>query len=1295
MQVIKVTSQDEVKRRTLEYFFGDELATNVWMTKYALQTNDGEFLESNPDDMHRRLASEFARLESRYGGPRAISELEIYELLKGFKYIVPQGSPMYGIGNPRPVSLSNCVVIAGPEDNMSSIVDSSKSLANLAKRRCGVGVDLTRLRPEGLNVNNSAKTTSGAWSFADFFSYVCRMVGQAGRRGALMISMDIRHPDALKFITMKADKTKVTGANVSVKVTDAFMEAVEKNEQFKQQWPVDSENPTMVQWVDARELWKEIVWQATHNAEPGLLFWDQITSNLPAHCYPQFKTESTNPCFHGDTLISVADGRNAVSIRTLAEEGRDVPVYSVDPVSGKVSIKMGRNPRVTGYDKDLVRIHLDNGAFLDVTPDHKFPLRDGSIKFAKDLRSGDSLMRFTKLSENITQANDNQYFRVYCNALDPSKDKIFEHRLVAEFCNPEEWVSKYDENRKSGWVKGGLVVHHKDYNSLNNAPENLEIMTFKEHNQYHADHDNVGENNGRYSGFTNEDIETHAISLTKELGRRFSKKDWQDYAGGHGIPKDFSSWRTEGWFNNPTELAKWAAVEAGLEYIDEDPRLVRTWRNAIKQGYSADIVGGEVLVKRCCEGCRSSFNIEFLRREQAFCSLSCSNQYVNTDGSIQAKRVGGIHRHAAFLAEEKKQEQARVFSDLAFRLKRRPFMKEWGEECKRQNVSSRVGTKFGFSGYRELAEVASEYNHKVESVEVLKERANVYNITVDDNHTVGIVTEKYLNKKGNPNFGGVYAFQCGELPLSAFDACRLISFNLKHAINNPFTDQASFDIEKFKKVISVGTRLIDDLVDLELEKLKQIQNLADTEDEKELWGKLQNAAENGRRAGLGTHGLADCLARLGLKYDTAEGIAMVKVIYQCLRDESYRESIELAKERGAFPAFDWELEKNCDFIARLPQTIQDDMAKYGRRNISLLTCAPTGSVSVESQTSSGVEPVFKNGYTRRRKLGYDEQHLTADFVDDLGDRWQEYVVYHHNAQEYMQSTGQTELPECFVTSEEIDGIKRIEVQAAMQEFIDHSISSTINLPAGTDPSVVSDLYLAAWKNGLKGVTVYVDGSRSGVLITTKEKQEGSSDLENLIQILTEQECILSDTETTEELVIIDGVKLPEQLTNGPTQVIKREGGKYYLNLSYLSNDTEQQFPVAFWIHANRLGAGEWVTLNRAVKSVTSLILGSGVAPALVDRLSEKFKDDPYHEKLGKAISMALRHNIGTLKVIKALEGIEDDYVATTLTAVRSFLKKTVKDGTKAEVSCISCGSHDVVFEEGCYSCKSCGHSGCG
>jgi len=805
--------ESEVRASTLEYFSGDELATNVFMTKYCLRDKKGNFMEKNPDDMHRRLAKEFARMEDKFITRKSshLTEKEIYSFLKDFQYIVPQGSPMMGIGNDYVnVSLSNCVVVDNPQDSVSSIMDAGKDLANLFKRRCGVGLDISDLRPEGAPVNNSARTTTGAWSFADFYSYVCRMIGQNGRRGALMISMDIRHPDIEEFVKMKHDLSKVTGANVSVKITDAFMEAVESNETFTLQFPVTAEEPDYTVEIDAAELWNSIIESATKTAEPGLLMWDNIIKNLPAHAYPEFETKTTNPC--------------------------------------------------------------------------------------------------------------------------------------------------------------------------------------------------------------------------------------------------------------------------------------------------------------------------------------------------------------------------------------------------------------------------------------------------------------------------------GEIPLSAYDSCRLLSLNLKSLVKNSFEKNADFDFEKLKEVAAIGMRLSDDLVELELEKLQNIRTVADSDDEKELWTKLYNAAANGRRTGLGTHGLADTLACLNLAYDSDEALAITEKIYRTLRDAAYEESANLAQERGAFPAFDWSLEENNEFIRRLPEDLKKLIATHGRRNISILTNAPTGSVSIMSQTSSGLEPVFRNSYVRRRKLSHDEQHLEADFVDDLGDRWVEYEVFHHNAQQWRAQHPFKDpgpLPAFFVEADKIDWTKRVAIQSAIQQSIDHSISSTINLPKGTPPALVGELYMQGWKMGLKGITVYVDGSRSGVLVDKAEEERGFPQ-HTAPKRPIELACNIHHTTIQgEKWVIMVGLM----------------DGKPYEVMGGLSNLIE--IPR---------GKAEGVLVKhprKTINSIYDLQVGTNGDTIIIKDLVKAF-DNPNHSAFTRMISLGLRHGANIQYVVEQLQKDRDSDMFSFAKCVARVLKNYIPDGqTATEKTCGECGTEGLVYVEGCVTCKNCGFAKCG
>ena len=801
--------KNEVREATLNYFKGDELATNVFMTKYCLRDKKGNFLEQTPDDMHKRIATEFARMEDKFITRKSqhLTADEIYSFLKDFKYIVPQGSPMMGIGNDYVnVSLSNCVVVDNPQDTISSIMDAGKDLANLFKRRCGVGLDISGLRPTGGIVNNSARTTTGAWSFADFYSYVCRMIGQNGRRGALMISMDVRHPDIEKFVTMKHDLSKVTGANVSIKISDSFMEAVQNNESFTLQFPVDTDTPTYVSEVDAVTLWNSIIESATKTAEPGLLMWDNIIRNLPAHEYDDFKTKTTNPC--------------------------------------------------------------------------------------------------------------------------------------------------------------------------------------------------------------------------------------------------------------------------------------------------------------------------------------------------------------------------------------------------------------------------------------------------------------------------------GEIPLSAYDSCRLISLNLKSLVKNSFQKNADFDFSKLKKIAAIGMRLSDDLVELELEKLENIRHVADTEDEKALWTKLHNAASNGRRTGLGTHGLADALACLNLAYDSDEALVIIEQIYRTVRDAAYEESVYLAQERGQFPAFDWSVEENNEFIQRLPEELKQMIAKYGRRNISILTNAPTGSVSIMSQTSSGLEPVFRNSYIRRRKLSHDEQSVEADHVDELGDRWVEYQVFHHNVQQWLDMH-KGEIPAFFVESDTIDWTRRVAIQSVIQQSIDHSISSTINLPKGTDPSLVGQLYMEGWRQGLKGITVYVEGSRSGVLITESDSSFSFPQHKAPKRPL-ELECNIHHTTIKREKWVI---------------MVGLLDGKPYEVMGGLSNLIEIPRDKAEGILVKNP--------RKTVNSVYDLKVGKNGDTVIIKDLVKVF-DNANHSAFTRMISLGLRHGANIQYVVEQLQKDRDSDMFSFAKCVARVLKNYIPDGqTATEKTCGECGTEGVVYVEGCATCNNCGFAKCG
>ena len=841
----KTYSQDEAYQASLDYFKGDDLAARVWVNKYALKDSFGNLYELTPDDMHRRLASEIARIEKNYENPMTTEE--IFDLLKDFKYIVPQGGPMTGIGNDFQIaSLSNCFVIGndGNSDSYGGIMKIDQEQVQLMKRRGGVGHDLSHIRPKGSPVKNSALTSTGIVPFMERYSNSTREVAQDGRRGALMLSVSVKHPDAESFIDAKLEQGKVTGANVSVKIHDDFMESIASGASYQTQYPIDSKNPKYVKNIDAAGLWKKIVHNAWKSAEPGILFWDTIIKESVPDCYADlgYKTVSTNPC--------------------------------------------------------------------------------------------------------------------------------------------------------------------------------------------------------------------------------------------------------------------------------------------------------------------------------------------------------------------------------------------------------------------------------------------------------------------------------GEIPLCPYDSCRLIAVNLYSYVENPFTKQAHFNFDLFKKHVGFAQRMMDDIIDLELEKIDGIIGKIDSDPEdqeiknieRSMWIKIQTKAKEGRRTGVGITAEGDMLAALGLRYGSDDATDFSEEIHKTVALAAYRSSVNMAKERGAFNIFNAEREKNNPMIKRLraeDEEMYQDMVKYGRRNIALLTIAPTGTTSLMTQTTSGIEPVFMPVYKRRRKVNPNDKNVKVDFVDEIGDSWEEYVVFHQKFKDWMKINGfelKKNYPEADLdalvskspyykaTSNDVDWMNKVRMQGKIQKWVDHSISVTINLPADADEELVGKLYFEAWKSGCKGVTVYRDGSRSGVLISNKKEEEEVEEKQDSIFPTTRPTILDADVvrfqNSKDKWVAFigtidgrpyeiftglsddeDGILLPRTITNG--KIIKNvepDGSKRY-DFQYVN--------------------------KRGYKTT-------------IEGLSFKF--NPVFWNYAKLISGVLRHGMPIHKVVDTVTSLQfdNDTINSWKAGVARALKKYVPDGTVAEGSvCGECGSKNVTYQEGCLICPDCGTSKCG
>jgi ribonucleoside-diphosphate reductase alpha chain len=839
-------SKAEINEATLLYFNGDDLAAQVWINKYALKDSRGNIYEKSPVQMHRRLAKEIARIEAQY--PNALNEKQIFDLLDRFKYIIPQGGPMTGIGNPfQTASLSNCFVIGNYDegDSYGGILKIDEEQVQLMKRRGGVGHDLSAIRPKGSAVQNSALTATGIVPFMERYSNSTREVAQDGRRGALMLSVSIKHPDAEDFIGAKLEQGKITGANVSVRIDDEFMRAVQKNAEYVQQYPIAANTPKLKKTIPAKDLWNKIVHNAWKSAEPGILFWDTIIRESLPDCYADlgYKTVSTNPC--------------------------------------------------------------------------------------------------------------------------------------------------------------------------------------------------------------------------------------------------------------------------------------------------------------------------------------------------------------------------------------------------------------------------------------------------------------------------------GEIPLCPYDSCRLLAINLFSYVQHPFEKEATFDMELFIQHVKIAQKIMDDIIDLELEKidaiLKKIQSDPENKEIKRveinLWSEIRKKAAEGRRTGLGITAEGDMLAALGIRYGTEEGNQFSEKIHQKLALAAYRSSVELAKERGAFPIYDAAREANNPFVKRIKNAdpeLHYQMQEYGRRNIALLTVAPTGTTSLMSQTTSGIEPVFMPIYKRRRKVNPNDKNTRIDFIDEVGDAWEEYIVFHHKFKQWMEvmkldttknyssdelNTIIEKSPYYKATSNDVDWLSKVKMQGAIQKWVDHSISVTINIPESASEELVGQLYMTAWEVGCKGVTVYREGSRSGVLVSAEDKKTNKN------------EAVLYDPFP---------VKRPQALK---ADVVRFQNNKEKW-IAFVGTIDDKPYEIFTGLADDEDGIllPRWVNEGLIIKNKDEKgnsrydfqYTNMRGYKTTIEGLSYRF--NPEFWNYAKLISGTLRHGMHIENVIELIDSmqLDNESINTWKNGVSRALKRFIPDGAEAKGKmCSNCNSDQVMYQEGCLTCKNCGTSKCG
>lgn len=1116
---------EEVKKTSTAYFNGDELVASTWINKYALKDKDGAFYDLTPHDMHDRLAKEFARIDKEVYHDN-FDWLPHYRLaFDSFARIVPQGSPMTAVGNPfHTMSASNCVVVGSPHDSIGGIMSAATELAQLYKRRCGVGLDISELRPDGMTVNNAARTTSGAWSFSDLYSYITRKVCQDGRRGALMITLDVHHPDVVKFALMKQDLTKVTGANVSIKASDEFMKAVEEDGMYEQRWPLTG-SPIVSKMVRARDVWNVIIECATKTAEPCIVFWDRILKYSPTYAYPWARSISMNPCQPGWAPLLTPNGISKLSDVNIGDTIWSGTKWTKVLNKWSTGIKPVFRYRTNAgvfYGTENHNI-IQNGARAEVGTATSIDIAKANIELSSDFDMTDVLDGLIIGDGTHHKASNAIYINVGQDDIEDYRESIlpFISRTTGENRGRNEW-----------WVKS-TSVHNYEMDILPNRkiPDSFFHGSFKKMRGFlrglYSANGSVLEKYGRIT------LKATSSMLVEQVQQMLSSL---------GI----------------------------YSYITRNKASVVEFRNGIYE-------------------CRPSFDIN-----------------ITTDRNRFRDIIGFIHAY-------KNNSLNKI--------------------CERAKLPPK------------------KTSYEIISCDYVRDE-EVFDITVED------AAHTYWT-------GGHLVSNCAEISLCAYDSCRLISLNLTGYVRNAFKKDAFFDTEAFADDVVMATRLSDNLVDLEVQLIDKILSRCEDDIERDLWIKLQATGKKYRRVGIGMHALADTFAQLCIRYDSNDALAMADTIASTLRNVAYDTSVTLAETRGAFDGFDWEAEKDNEFIKDIPEPIRQRMAKHGRRNIALLTMAPTGTVSMMSKvgafprhnTSSGLEPVWRLIYKRRRKVNPEDKDFRADFIDETGDIWMEFEVLHNNLQNWRESHDMETIPAYFVTSEQIDWRYRVKLQGTIQRYIDHAISSTINLPKGTSPEVVSSIYREAWRSGLKGVTVYVDGSRSGVLIENSDNRPQT----------------------------IKRAEAPRRPNILPCELhrLTYKGKPWLAAVGMLGDEPYEMFATE--------DSGD---VSKPEKTGRLIKKARGRYALETEGGSIHNIAVPEFGWATRLISTSLRHGVPIDFIVEQLN--KEGGVADINRVLARVLKKYVKNGkVRSSVSCQSCNSTNLIWEEGCMKCADCGHSKCG
>lgn len=1224
----------------------NDISYQVWNTKYRYKDKEGKPIDETIEDTWRRVANACASKEA----DKEQWSKKFYSILEDFKFI-PAGRILSNAGtNRKNTTYMNCYTLPDIEDDTEKIFESVRDGALTMRQGGGIGVNFSQIRPKGAWVKGVEAKASGPISFMHVFNSMCETIMSAGqRRGAMIAILNCDHPDIEEFIEAKRFNRGLRMFNLSVGVTDDFVDAVNSNKD----WDLKFDGKVF-RTIKAKDLWTKIMKSTYEYAEPGMIFLDR--ANYWNNLWYCEKITACNPCLAGETLVYLADGRGNVSIKQLAEEGNDVPVFCFDN-NNKIVVRTLRHPRITGYNQPIYKITLDDGSSIRVTKNHKFMITSGEYKQVEDLKKGDSLKVVTRYQASIKDVfkggnkNSGDYNWINYGL----RSNKAEHRVIYEGISGKK-------------IPNGSVIHHKDFDTSNNSFDNLVCVSKKDHDRMHGDNmigdknpmrrakyewsDEKwsdyrskmskaagGDKNGRHIKISNDQIRFHAIKLVKKLGRRFGPKEWNEYSKENNIPIG-SSFREEE-IGNYIELGVWAAKKCGLKYAKEHPRTLESFNKMVKNGYTTKIVNGVVVVRRKCEFCGKAFWISFDHREQCFCSLVCSRKGISKRDNYRKTITEVIHNRSKSHYEQIKPLQIKAYLDLKQKIGREPFRYEWNKYCYSINLAFRTGTKFGFSSWEDLKEKASMYNHRVVSVE-LDGYENVYNGTVDDYHNFFVGAFESQTFNGKRKWSYLNNKQCGEVLMASPGICLLGSVNLTQFVKNPFSRASEIDLNGIQNTIGVAVRLLDNVIDITGYPLES-----------------QRASEKSkRRMGIGMTGFGDMLCFLGIAYGSEKSLEVARTVMSTITNAAYEASVELAKERGSFELFDADKYLESNFVKTLPNHIRQSIKKYGIRNSHLTSIAPTGTISLlAGNVSSGLEPIFALRYTR--KINF-EGGQTEQTVED-------YAV-----RKYKEVHNKTELPDYFVTSSDVRPTQHIDVQAELQKYVDLSISKTINVPTDFPFDEFVDIYSYAYGKGLKGCTTFRPSEHIQGVLTTTASQDTVFKANEAPRRPEKLDCDIHHFQASgEKWVAFVG--------------LWNDGRPYEI---FAGKKEEMSLPSTYTSAK---------IIKRKMKKQSAkydlVINPDGENEISIKNFPQYFKNDT-HCSFTRMLSMNMRLGGGIKYIVRSLEKDENSDLHSFFRGVMRILKKYVKDGEECVDVCPKCDSK-MVYADSCPVCTNCGYSKCG